>query len=61
MNNIIDSNQNINNKYIKNSNDVSNNFTKNREIASNIVFINKKDFGLWNDLTRIYDNNGKYQ
>ena len=29
-------------------------------IASNIVFINKKNFELWNDLIRIYKKNGKY-
>jgi hypothetical protein len=31
------------------------------EILSNIVFINKKDFELWNDLARIYDKNGKFK
>ena len=31
------------------------------EILSNIVFINKKDFELWNDLSRIYDKNGKFK
>ena len=49
-------NQNMDNKCIN----IPINNNKNENL-SNIVFINKKDFELWNDLARIYKNNGKFQ
>ena len=55
---------NKNTKYINGFNNIINNiqnFQNKKNIISNVVFINKKDFSLWNDLTRIYDNNGKFQ
>ena len=55
---------NKNTKYINGFNNITNNiqnFQNKNNIISNVVFINKKDFSLWNDLTRIYDNNGKFQ
>jgi len=55
---------NKNTKYINLFNNITNNiqnFQNKNSILSNVVFINKKDFSLWNDLTRIYDNNGKFQ
>lgn len=55
---------NKNAKYINGFNSIANNiqnFQNKNNIISNVVFINKKDFSLWNDLTRIYDNNGKFQ
>jgi len=53
---------NKNTKYINGFNNITNNIHHFQNNAiSNVVFINKKDFSLWNDLTRIYDNNGKFQ
>ena len=53
---------NKNTKYINGFNNITNNIQNfQNKIISNVVFINKKDFSLWNDLTRIYDNNGKFQ
>ena len=58
-NNIYINNQNRNNKFINTPNNID--INNNTDIVSNIIFINKKDFELWNDLKRIYENNGKYQ
>jgi hypothetical protein len=52
-------NINITDKCISSLNDNIRNRIRN-PIASNIVFINKKNFELWNDLIRIYKKNGKY-
>ena len=54
-------NQNKNNKYISGYNNINYNIQDKNKIAANVIFINKKDFSLWNDLTRIYDHNGKFQ
>ena len=53
--------QNEIHKYFNVYNNLGYNINKKNEIPSNVVFINKKDFSLWNDLARIYDNNGKFQ
>jgi hypothetical protein len=54
-------NQNKNNKNISGYNNANYNIQDKNKIAANVIFINKKDFNLWNDLTRIYDHNGKFQ
>ena len=54
-------NQNKNNKNISEYNKANYNIQDKNKIAANVIFINKKDFSLWNDLTRIYDHNGKFQ
>jgi len=58
-NNIYINNQNKNNKFMNNPKNID--IKNNNDVVSNIIFINKKDFELWNDLKRIYENNGKYQ
>jgi len=54
-------NQNKNNKYLSGYNNSNYNIQDKNKIAANVIYINKKDFSLWNDLTRIYDHNGKFQ
>ena len=49
-----------NNKYINNSRKEIKNIPKINDINTNLVIINEKDLSLWNDLTRIYNNNGKF-
>jgi hypothetical protein len=58
---LFDNNQNKNNKNINGYNNANYNIQDKNKIAANVIFINKKDFSLWNDLTRIYDHNGKFQ
>ena len=53
--------QTQNNKYNNRYNSKDYNIQNKNKIVENIVFINKNDLNLWNDLTRIYDNNGKFQ
>ena len=54
-------NQNKNNRYINGYNNANYKIQDKNKIAANVIFINKNDFSLWNDLTRIYDHNGKFQ
>ena len=60
LNNLITKERNDYNQSINISSIPNNKIIKN-EINENVVIISKNDFRLWNDLTRIYDNIGKYQ
>ena len=51
--------QNYNN-YINIPRNIGYNLLNNNKINTNIIVINEKDLSLWNDLTRIYNFNGKY-
>ena len=51
--------QNQYNKKINDSRNYGYNILNNNKINTNVIIINDKDFNLWNDLTRIYNINGK--
>lgn len=51
--------QNYCNKNINNSRNYGYNILNNNKINTNVIIINDKDFNLWNDLTHIYNFNGK--
>lgn len=64
LNNInnIYTNKNKNyNKFINIPSKSNNNAINKKGTNENVIIISKNDFRLWNDLTRIYDNIGKYQ
>ena len=52
--------QNYYNKDINISKNIGYNILYNNKVNTNVILINDKDYNLWNDLTRIYNNNSKY-
>ena len=52
--------QNYFHKDINISKNIGYNILYNNKVNTNVILINDKDYNLWNDLTRIYNNNSKY-
>ena len=59
LNDLYLNSQNYCNKNINSSRNNGYNILNNNKINTNVIIINDKDFNLWNDLTRIYNINGK--